>query len=56
MFGENASFEMNTSLRQNYLKEGFKIAVVDDVIIVPLFHRNYLFLHLKILILNLEQI
>jgi len=40
MIGEKASFEMDTSLRQKFLKEGFKIAVVDDVIIVPLFSQE----------------
>jgi peptide/nickel transport system substrate-binding protein len=40
MLGENASVEMDSDLRQKYLKEGFKIAVVDDVIIVPLFSQE----------------
>ncbi|KYK26592.1 hypothetical protein AYK20_03460 [Thermoplasmatales archaeon SG8-52-1] len=40
ILGEKASFEMNTSLRQKFLKDGFKIAVVDDVIIAPLFSQE----------------
>ncbi|KYK20659.1 hypothetical protein AYK21_05725 [Thermoplasmatales archaeon SG8-52-2] len=40
LLGENASIEMDSDLRQKYLKEGFKIAVVDDVIIVPLFSQE----------------
>ena len=31
---------MDPKLRQNYLKEGFKIAVADDIIIVPLFSQE----------------
>jgi peptide/nickel transport system substrate-binding protein len=47
MLGENASFEMNTSLRQELLQEGFKIAVMDDVIIVPLFSQELFILTSK---------
>jgi peptide/nickel transport system substrate-binding protein len=40
ILGEKASLEMDTRLRQKYLKEGFKIAVVDDVTIIPLFSQE----------------
>ena len=38
--GEKASIEMDPSERVKYLKDGFKIAIVDDVIIVPLFSQE----------------
>ena len=40
MLGENASVEMDSSKRQKFLKEGFKIALVDNVIVVPLFSQE----------------
>jgi peptide/nickel transport system substrate-binding protein len=40
LLGENASIEMDSDLRQKYLKDGFKIAIVDDVIVVPLFSQE----------------
>lgn len=39
MLGENASVEMNSNLRQKFLKDGFKIAI-GDVIVVPLFSQE----------------
>jgi len=38
--GEEASSEMNYEKRLNLLKEGFRIAIVDDVIVVPLFSQE----------------
>jgi peptide/nickel transport system substrate-binding protein len=38
--GEEAFTEMNTEERLERLQEGFKIAIVDDVIIVPLFSQE----------------
>ena len=40
LLGEKASVEMEPSIRLEYLQEGFKIAVEDDVIIVPLFSQE----------------
>ena len=40
LLGEKASIEMDPGSRQNYLKEGFKIAVADDIIIIPLFSQE----------------
>lgn len=39
-FGELASFEMNSTKRLKYLQDGFRIALVDDVIVVPLFSQE----------------
>lgn len=38
--GEEASSEMDYKKRLNLLKEGFRIAIVDDVIVVPLFSQE----------------
>ena len=40
LLGEKASVEMEPSIRLEYLQEGFKIAVEDNVIIVPLFSQE----------------
>ena len=38
--GEEAFTEMNTEERLKRLQEGFKIAIADDVIVVPLFSQE----------------
>jgi peptide/nickel transport system substrate-binding protein len=40
ILGKQASSEMNPIIRQNLLQEGFKIALVDDIIVIPLFSQE----------------